>query len=393
MADTTTTNLSLTKPEVGASSGSWGTKLNTDLDTIDAIFGTGGTDVTMAGVTVDSLTSGGTAYIGDTANANVTLGLTINQGGADDEILALKSSDVGHGLTSTTETDTYATFLKNSGLTGGLVIQSLAEDAADSNPFRIDSYGGTADTTKSASGRSLAEVYVAEHDGANAVADVTADGNVFGVRARVGGGDVSRWIVDEDGDTWQAGDATFGGGVTVGGDVRPATDSQDSLGLTGTRWDKVFADQIDIDATDDGVGALMISNTKTTQYAKTGLTLGIDEVAANDIDSWHLFNQKALAGAATGASDFFVRGYTKTNLDYINLIYADSADKTLYFAGSDFGTDAAIQYEDWSVTVGTALTVVGDVGFYNTAPVAKQTGVAVSAAGIHAALVNLGLIT
>ena len=42
---------------------------------------------------------------------------------------------------------------------------------------------------------------------------------------------------------------------------------------------------------------------------------------------------------------------------------------------------------------GTAVSTGAKLGFYGATPVALQTGVAVTAAGIHAALVNLGLIT
>lgn len=177
-------------------------------------------NATMTNAGVVSVTGGtfsSTLYVNETANGSMTLGATFNQGANDDEILAFKSSDIAHAYTTGGETDTYASMKKANATIGGLKVTSIAEDAAEDTVTIVDSIGGTAMTTKSTSGVGLVNVLVAEHDGSNALANITADGNVFSVQAHVGGGYLTRFMVDEDADAYIFGNAIVTGSVTAGG--------------------------------------------------------------------------------------------------------------------------------------------------------------------------------
>lgn len=81
MADTTTTNVSLTKPEVGASSDTWGTKLNANFDTLDSLFTTGPALLVSKGGTGATTASGARTNLGVSASGVLTSSWTVTESG------------------------------------------------------------------------------------------------------------------------------------------------------------------------------------------------------------------------------------------------------------------------------------------------------------------------
>jgi len=137
-----------------------------------------------------------TIFIGDTADANVTTGVVINQAAADNAFFVGKSSDVAHGMTTIAEADTFAYLSKVDGAAGGLIVRGLrdADGVAGQALFLSGHLGEAADTTKSTSGIGVVHIQAAVESGTG-VTVVGSDGNLLTITNN----STTRFIFDAEG--------------------------------------------------------------------------------------------------------------------------------------------------------------------------------------------------
>lgn len=181
----------------------------------DSVWGTGANAIVRLGVGADGtfliadsaeaagvrwgtdLEISNSIFINEDTDTDLTIGLVINQGAADDAIVTLKSSDVAHGVTLEAETDTYGMISKESNTQGGLEIKGLTELQVG---IELRSIFTTADTSKGNASVGGFQCITYQKNGAS-VSTPPADANLFTIWA----GGNARWIVDAEGDTHRDG--------------------------------------------------------------------------------------------------------------------------------------------------------------------------------------------
>ena len=298
MADTYTTNLNLTKPEPGAAEDTWGISLNADLDALDAIFSTSGTQINLnpnqvnfadnkkaifgTGSDLEIYHDGSNSYIKDTGTGNLRISGTqvdilnpdsnefkarFKTDGAvelyHDNSKKFETTSSGIDVTGTVTSD---------GLTvdgSGIINQSANTDINGLNGLRINDSTGTGyGAIGVVTGNDL-RITSGDAGGTNdkAISFRTANAGTERQRLRIGGtGDIS--FYEDTGTTqalfWDASQARLGIGETSLTHTLHVKGSANEMALF--KRSVAGNSEVKIDTTTSGDAKLTFASNGTSAY-------------------------------------------------------------------------------------------------------------------------------